>query len=125
MSLLADWRNILSILTRVYFLHFLKLCSLKILHMNKSLILTQITAEELQCEFKQIMQSIISLEQKIKIPNPARELMTIDEVAKYFKKHKDTIENWTRKGFLVKYGIENSIYYRRSEVENALTPLKR
>lgn len=93
--------------------------------MNKSLILTQITAEELQCEFKQIMQSIISLEQKIKIPNPARELMTIDEVAKYFKKHKDTIENWTRKGFLVKYGIENSIYYQRSEVENALTPLKR
>ena len=93
--------------------------------MNKSLILTQITAEELQCEFKQIMQSIISLEQKIQIPKPSSELMTIDDVAKYFKRHCDTIKAWTRKGFLIKYGIENSVYYKRSEVENALTPLKR
>jgi hypothetical protein len=93
--------------------------------MNQKLLFTQITAEELQYEFKQIMQSIISLEQKIKIPKPSLELMTIDDVAKFFKKHRDTIENWTKKGFLIKYGIENSIYYKRSEVENALTPLKR
>ena len=103
----------------------LKICSSKFNEMNKSLILTQITAEELQCEFKQIMDSIISLEQKIKIPHPFSELMTIDDVAKFFKKHKDTIENWTKKGFLTKYGIEGSVYYKRSEVENALTPLKR
>lgn len=93
--------------------------------MKEKLLFTQITAEELQCEFKQIMDSIINLEQKIKIPQPFSELMTIDDVAKFFKKHKDTIENWTKKGFLTKYGIEGSVYYKRSEVENALTPLKR
>lgn len=52
------------------------------------------------------------------------ELMTIDEVAVFFKKHKDTIENWSQKGYLTKNGIGRAIYYKRSEVESAIIPLR-
>jgi excisionase family DNA binding protein len=51
------------------------------------------------------------------------ELMTPEEVAMYFKRHKDTIENWTKKGYLIKYGIGRAVYYKRSEVESAIIPL--
>jgi len=50
--------------------------------------------------------------------------MTPEDVAKYFKKHKDTIANWTKKKFLIKHGIgEVAVYYKRSEVESAVIPL--
>jgi len=52
------------------------------------------------------------------------ELMTPEDVSIFFKRHKDTIENWTKKGFLTKYGIGRAVYYKRSEVESAIVPLK-
>jgi excisionase family DNA binding protein len=50
-------------------------------------------------------------------------LMTLEEVAMYFNRHKDTIESWTKKGFLIKYGIGRAVYYKRTEVESAITPI--
>ena len=69
---------------------------------------------------KEIIESITFPRQETVI----EELMTPDDVALYFKKHKDTIENWYKKKYLTKYGIGKAAYYKRSEVESAVIPLK-
>lgn len=53
------------------------------------------------------------------------ELMTPEEVAMHFKRHKDTIKHWTKKGYLIIYAIDRLVYYKRTEVESALFPIKR
>jgi hypothetical protein len=52
-------------------------------------------------------------------------LMTLEEVAMHFNRHKDTIEHWTKKGCLIKYAVGRVVYYKRKEVESAVIPIKR
>lgn len=50
-------------------------------------------------------------------------LMSRQEVAAYFKVNISTVRNWTRQGILKKYGVGDRVYYKRDEIENALTEL--
>lgn len=34
-----------------------------------------------------------------------------------------TLNNWTKKGILISYGIGGRVYYKRHEVENAIQPV--
>ncbi|WKK66510.1 helix-turn-helix domain-containing protein [Lutimonas zeaxanthinifaciens] len=52
------------------------------------------------------------------------EYLTRDEVKKMLKVDLSTIHNWTKKGYLIHYGIGGRVYYKRSELENALIRLK-
>lgn len=54
------------------------------------------------------------------------ELMTREEVAKYLKKDVSTIFRMTKKGVLTSYGLgeSNSIYYKRSEINETLIKLE-
>lgn len=57
-------------------------------------------------------------------PKIPTEYLTRKEVAEFLKADLSTIHNWTVKGKLKAYGIGNRVYYKRAEVELAITPLK-
>ena len=51
----------------------------------------------------------------------APDYITRREVANLFKITLVTVHDWTRKGLLTAYKIGNRVYYKRTEVEGALT----
>jgi len=90
----------------------------------ESTIIHGITPEQLFEKFKELSE-LIQKQENIDLEKyPSDELMTPHEVAAYFKKHKDTIDNWTRCGYLNKYGIGRAVFYKRQEVESAVVPFK-
>jgi hypothetical protein len=70
-----------------------------------------------------IRGKIDEISDKIKT-NSIDELMTPKEVARMFKCCDGTVNNWTAKGKLIKHCIGNRTYYKRSEVESALIPIR-
>lgn len=54
-------------------------------------------------------------------PEAAPDYITRREVANLFKITLVTVHDWTRKGLLQAYKIGNRVYYKRPEVEGALT----
>jgi hypothetical protein len=92
---------------------------------SESTILHNISSEEFFNTLNELKKELTVNYLPLQKVEPAKEeLMTPDGVALFFKRHKDTIENWTKKGYLTKYGIGRAIYYKRSEVESAIIPLK-
>jgi hypothetical protein len=91
---------------------------------QESTLLHNISSEQFFSKLNELKKE---LSEKIPITQQVEsikeELMTPEEVAMHFKRHKDTIENWTKKGYLIKYGIGRAVYYKRSEVESAIIPL--
>ena len=91
---------------------------------QESTLLHNISSEQFFSKLNELKKELSE-----KIPNTQKvesvkeQLMTPDDVAMFFKRHKDTIENWTKKGYLIKYGIGRAVYYKRSEVESAIIPL--
>jgi hypothetical protein len=56
-------------------------------------------------------------------PKEPTEFLTRNEVKELLKIDLSTVHNWTKKGKLKAYGISGRIYYKRSEVEQAIQPL--
>ncbi|MDX8339389.1 helix-turn-helix domain-containing protein [Draconibacterium sp. IB214405] len=56
-------------------------------------------------------------------PKEPEEYLTRNEVKDLLKVDLSTIHNWTKRGKLKAYGIGNRVYYKRSEVEQAIKPL--
>jgi len=56
-------------------------------------------------------------------PKQPTEFLTRSEVRDLLKIDLSSVHNWTKKGKLKAYGISGRIYYKRSEVEQALQPL--
>lgn len=57
-------------------------------------------------------------------PKEPTEFLTRNEVRDLLKVDLSTVHNWTKKGKLKAYGISGRVYYKRSEVEAAITPLE-
>ncbi len=92
---------------------------------SESTILHNISSEELFNKLNELKKELTVNHLPIqKLETSKEELMTPEDVSIFFKRHKDTIENWTKKGYLTKYGIGRAVYYKRSEVESAIIPLK-
>ena len=56
-------------------------------------------------------------------PKEPTEYLTRNEVKKLLKVDLSTVHNWTKKGKLKSYGIGHRVYYKRTEIEQVLTPL--
>lgn len=56
-------------------------------------------------------------------PKEPAEYLTRNEVKDLLKVDLSTVHNWTKKGKLKSYGLGNRVYYKRSEVEQAIKPL--
>ncbi len=79
--------------------------------------------------FEIIMKQINSLEEQISelkdyITNPKnipeKELISREEAAELLHVNSTTIHRWTIKGKLKKYGLGGSVYYKRSEIMDAV-----
>ncbi len=80
--------------------------------------------------FDLLFKSLNELKQEVAILQNQRsqsilkELMTRQEVAKHLKIDLSTLHHWTKAGILKKYGIGKRVYYKRSEIENAIVELE-
>jgi hypothetical protein len=90
---------------------------------NQSTLFHNITPDDFLSQLKEVIAEIVAKNSEQMKNEKHEELLTIEETALYFKKSIDTIDNWSKKGYLQKYGIGNSVYFKRSEIENGLTPL--
>ncbi len=58
-------------------------------------------------------------------PKQPTEYLTRNEVSELLKIDLSTLYNWTKSGKLSAYGIGSRVYYKRSEVENAIVKLEK
>lgn len=56
-------------------------------------------------------------------PKQPTEFLTRNQVKELLDVDLSTVHNWTKKGKLQAYGIAGRVYYKRSEVEQALQPI--
>jgi excisionase family DNA binding protein len=85
--------------------------------------LTQFSAEQLKNIFKEAISSQIrglSLEG----PKPPEEYLTIEEVSLLFKVDISTVYNWRKKGILKASQLGGRVYFKRSDIDNAVVELK-
>lgn len=81
-------------------------------------------------EIKFLVDSINELKDEVSQlrktnPNSSKdELMTRQEVANYLKIDLSTLHHWTKKGKLTRYGLGKRIYFKRTEIEQALVELE-
>ncbi len=88
----------------------------------KDLMLSPISVEELKQELtelfaKKTLELFSKQEEKRKDPN---ELLTRKETAKLLNVSLCTLYLWTKQSKLKSYGIENKVYYKKSEIFDCL-----
>jgi excisionase family DNA binding protein len=78
-----------------------------------------------ESKLKNLKESLLTeLKTELDLKRP-EEYLTRQEVAKLLKVHVSTVDEWTNRGKLIRYGIYGRrALYKRSEVENSLTPFK-
>lgn len=79
----------------------------------------EILVSEIIKEFKNELE-LLKTEFQPKIPT---EFLTRIEVSKLLKIDLGTVHNWSRSGKLKRYGIGNRVYFKRSEIEQAMIQL--
>jgi excisionase family DNA binding protein len=81
------------------------------------------TPEKLQETILKGIQDQINDLKKSFQPKEPEEYLTRAEVAQLLKVDISTIHNWGKAGKLKRYGLGNRVYYKRSEVEQAIQKL--
>ena len=85
--------------------------------------LIQITPDELETRIFNRVKAELETIKKDFQPKQATEFLTRQQVKELLDVDLSTVHNWTKKGKLKAYGLAGRIYYKRSEVEQALQPL--
>lgn len=86
--------------------------------------ITQLTPDQFEETIKKAVRSQLdSLKKEIAPVQPKEEYLSRKEVADLLKVELSTLHNWCKKGKLKPYGIGNRVYFLRSDIEKALTPL--
>lgn len=92
--------------------------------MQGTIQLIQVTPEQLQeLILKGVKVELDSLKSQLQPKSPT-EYLTRNQVKELLNVDLSTVHNWTKRGKLKAYGLGNRIYYKRSEVEAAIQPLK-
>lgn len=66
---------------------------------------------------------VANLKTQIEEKKQPTDLLTRKQVAKMFGVTLVTVHDWTRKGLLISYKLANRVYYKREEIEQALTQI--
>ena len=85
----------------------------------------QVTSEQLQ---DAIIEGVKTQLQDLKEhfePKTPNEYLTRVEVSEMLKIDLSSVHNWTKKRILISYQIGGRVYYKRSEIENAIVELKK
>lgn len=93
---------------------------------TNAILLQELTVEELQKLIgTSIKNGIFELQKEQLIKNFNEELLTREQTCKYLKIDSSTLWAWTNKGKVKAYGIGARRYYKRSELLECLTLLKK
>ena len=91
----------------------------------KNPMLVQLSSEDLTELINESLKSQLEDLKSEFIQNDHDKLLTREETCKYFQIDSSTLWHWTNKGKVTAYGIGNRRYYKRSELNESLTPLKK
>ncbi|MFH4968583.1 helix-turn-helix domain-containing protein [Gaetbulibacter sp. M240] len=85
----------------------------------------QVTPQELQDAIISGVDAKLQDLKKHFQPKEPSAYLTRNEVANMLKIDLSSVHNWTKKGILISYQIGGRVYYKRAEVESAMTKLKK
>ncbi|MDI6050644.1 helix-turn-helix domain-containing protein [Flavobacterium sp. XS2P24] len=93
---------------------------------TNSILLENLSVEQLQKMIDTSIKNGIQNQQKeLQAKDNAEELLTREETCKFLKIDSSTLWAWTNKGKVIAYGIGARRYYKRSELLECLTLLKK
>ncbi len=84
-----------------------------------------LTPEENQNAIIKGVELLINELKKDFKPKVPEDLMTRQETADLLKANLASIHNWTKRGLIQSYGLAGRVYYKSSEIENAIVKLKK
>jgi len=93
---------------------------------NNAILLQNLTVEQLQQLIgTSVRNGIIELQKELQTKDNSEELMTRDETCQFLKIDSSTLWAWTNNGKVKAYGIGARRYYKKSEIMECLTLLKK
>ena len=93
---------------------------------TNSIILENLTVDQLQQLIgTTVRNSIVELQKQIQTQSDNEALMTRDETCQFLKVDSSTLWAWTNQGKVKAYGIGARRYYKKSELLECLTLLKK
>lgn len=92
--------------------------------MQEKVILTSVCPKRLTEDILEGVQAKIDKLKAAFQPKEPTEYLTRREVAELLHVDLSTIHNWSKRGKLQPLGIGNRVYFKRSEVEQAIKPIQ-
>jgi len=93
---------------------------------NNAILLQTLTVEQLQQIIgTSVRNGIIELQKEIQTKDNSEELMTREETCQFLKIDSSTLWAWTNNGKVKAYGIGARRYYKKTEIMECLTLLKK
>ena len=93
---------------------------------NNAILLQTLTVEQLQQLIgTSVKNGILELQKELNSKKDDEELLTREETCKFLKVDSSTLWAWTNKGKVLAHGIGARRYYKRSELLERLTLLKK
>ena len=93
---------------------------------NNAILLETLTVEQLQQLIgTSVKNGILELQKQLQDKDNSEELLTREETCKFLKIDSSTLWAWTNNGKVKAYGIGARRYYKRSELLECLTLLKK
>lgn len=93
---------------------------------NNAILLKELSVEQLQQLIgTSVKNGILELQKELQTKDDNEELLTREETCKFLKIDSSTLWAWTNKGKVIAYGIGARRYYKRSELLQCLTLLKK
>jgi hypothetical protein len=93
---------------------------------NNSILLQTLTVEQLQQLIgTSVRNGIIELQKELQTKDNSEELMTREETCQFLKIDSSTLWAWTNNGKVKAYGIGARRYYKKTEIMECLTLLKK
>ena len=93
---------------------------------SNSILIETLTVEQLQQLIgTSVKNGILELQKQLQFKDNSEELLTRDETCLFLKIDSSTLWAWTNNGKVKAYGIGARRYYKRSELLECLTLLKK
>ncbi len=93
---------------------------------TNAILLQTLTVEQLQQLIgTSVRNGILELQKELQSKDNSEELMTRDETCKFLKIDSSTLWAWTNNGKVKAYGIGARRYYKKTEIMECLTLLKK
>ena len=93
---------------------------------NNAILLQNLTVEQLQQIIgTSVRNGILELQKELQTKDNSEELMTREETCQFLKIDSSTLWAWTNNGKVKAYGIGARRYYKKSEIMECLTQLKK